>query len=254
MTLSLDEHNSYQWWMLVLVLFVCWCWCRQEVRQLLRFHTHIQDGIPLTSFRDKAYDTWMGSDYERAKRKAGLAVMQALGMSLAMLAWTHAYDSAHSLLVAQRNAALMQPPPWQCLDNMDWNALSYASQMQVLLHGNAADECALYLASINTNVWPNPAQVTLDVFLLVPLARSADTMGAGMQGFLHHFPWVLQVLLLVGVPVMGLALLLAAPWIQASHWWAARFRPRYNDTQIEDISAAYRPLHCSSRSLIKGTP
>jgi len=150
-------------------------------------------------------------------RVAALWVVLVVGLA-------HIYSARHDTLMAERDAARIQQPPFHCGDNgRDWPDLTWSESMyhtaaMTFYPTSAEKSCAAYLDRVNRDVWPNPLFVLVDVVVLVPMRwvdGVADGVGAAIEHFLSHFAWLMQLSVLLGGGAFCVAAVLAWPYLSA---------------------------------------
>lgn len=147
--------------------------------------------------------------YEESRRRSWALgqLRKAFGWYCALTGFAHVYERQHLELEMAREAALMQPLPYGCGGNFDWDKLTLGEKLeQRLLVGGLASEkrCADYLVRIQQSTWPNPLWVLVDTVLGGPL-RLLEGVGKAFEAFVSRFSWPMQCLVLVLAPV-GLVL------------------------------------------------
>lgn len=134
---------------------------------------------------------------------------------LLLIGFMHAYGREHERLVADRDAALQQTPPYHCQGNDQWSDVPWTKAIQMAIMPSTAEaECANYLARIHRSVWANPLYVLVDIIVLVPMRwvdAISDSVGASVAHFLSHFSFLLQGYFLLLIPLLVIVWMWSIP-------------------------------------------
>lgn len=213
--------------------------CRHELDVLLYFNHVVRDKhIPTT------HEGVMRSMH-RLKATAWAGLLRTLVMYLLFLGYVHTYKTTHVALEAQKAAAKMQAPPWHCVGNTDWDTLSWGERVYVMMGPPPETACAQYLASIELDTWPNPLNVATDLasgIFIRPFVSIVDGASVALEKLLSHHGAMIQLYLLCLLPLLAIALVFCAPWIQM--WWRTHhpsppIHAPYHPLQIEEIDTDY---------------
>lgn len=177
------------------------------------------------------------------------------------LGYAYAFELERANLVALRSAARMQPVPFRCLGNQDYWQLSPTERFWESLRSaeEVEQRCATYLAHLDLDTMPNVLAVLADTLLVVPLRWAlgvGDGVGQALAHFLSHFPFVLQLALLVCCALALLGYLSDAParWLGLLLTWrnAPQQRQQRNSklkieelTSDDDVEDSNAMLVCS---------
>lgn len=128
------------------------------------------------------------------------------------IAYIHHYMHQHDALVARRDAARMQEPPYHCNGNMEHPPGVAAWVLAATVGPSAEQACADYLATTNLHVWPNPLHVAQDLVFGF-FVSLAEHIGRALHLFLSNFAYVMQGYILMLVPAIVIVLILLAPYV-----------------------------------------
>jgi hypothetical protein len=177
----------------VVALAAHWCYPAIEV---IYFWDH-------TASRLRQIDHWSYVHQRHViTARAWRRVITAVSCCVVALAYLHVYSGQCDALVAQRTAALSQPPPYGCPGNIqNWEDLTLAQQARITLFIGPSPEsaCATYLAHVSMSLWPNP------IIAYPLLLHAADAVGEAMSLFLGHHSLLIQAVLIL-LPVAALVL------------------------------------------------
>lgn len=219
--------------------------CRHEIDTLLFFDEFKSREIPHARFL---------LEMHRIKVLACVGVLRAIVLCLLAMGYTHAYESAHIMLVAKRDAARQTTPPWHCEGNTDWDLLSW-SERAFVMFGRSEEACAEYLAHTQMGVWPSPMVVFEDMLadiFLRPFVSIGDALGKSLALLLGHHSYFAQVYLLLLLPILVIVGCFAWPWYQANQRTAqfisySRQRPVHPlSIEEDDMLGGDQLLLCAS--------
>ena len=147
-----------------------------------------------TAARLKQIDHWSYvQQREIITSMATRRIALTAGCVVLALAYLHVYSGQCDTLVAQREAALSQPPPYGCSNGQLWEELSMAQQARIALQIGPSPEsaCATYLAHIHMSLWPNP------ILIYALILHTADAVGQGMALVLGPHSILIQAILVL---------------------------------------------------------
>jgi len=171
--------------------------------------------------------------HERHMTAWGRILRSALVYGLGV-AYIHHYMADHYALVARRDAARMQEPPYHCNGNMDHPPGVAAWMLSATVGPSLEQACADYLAAINLHVWPNPLHSAQNMVFGFFVAL-ADHAGRALHLFLSNFAYVMQGYILILVPAVVIVLILLAPYVgpMRSGWRPRRELAHHTTPQVQ---------------------